>query len=342
MFKNVLAEKQRELESCAKLLQETEMDEFQYYKVLEEYKALEDDFLKVYYQLRKLNEKRFEKITFEKRKKLHKLVLGAYMASNKFNGLSYEILSDKREDTDRPIIYVPTHVGMFDIQVISAAIKDHYYLLSGDYEHIQGTFHETFLGLNGVFYFNETVKEDRRAASNQMIDYLKNERGNLMYFIEGTWNLTPNLLMLPCYWGIVDVAKKGNAIISPIAAAQYGKHFKIKIGENFDMSHYGEGNKEKTRAITDLRDTLATLQWDICATNCTKRKEIASNEWDNYVAERFREWPYFNQEYIDSLVFKPKDVVKREEAYQFVKKMQPNKNNQFLYGKNLIDNMFDI
>ena len=31
-----------------------------------------------------------------------------------------------------------------------------------------------------------------------------------MYFIEGTWNLTLNLPMLPCYWGIFDIAKKVN------------------------------------------------------------------------------------------------------------------------------------
>ena len=30
------------------------------------------------------------------------------------------------------------YVGKYDIEVISEAIKEHYYLLSGDYEHIQG------------------------------------------------------------------------------------------------------------------------------------------------------------------------------------------------------------
>ena len=68
-----------------------------------------------------------------------------------------------------------------------------------------------------------------------------------MYFPEGTWNLSSNLPMLPCYWGIVDVAKKGNAIIIPVAADQYGKHFKINVGKNIDMNLYGDTKEEKTR-----------------------------------------------------------------------------------------------
>lgn len=64
-----------------------------------------------------------------------------------------------------------------------------------------------FLALNGVIFFNETVKEDRRSATERMIRLLQ-EGGNL----------SPNLLMLPCYWGIVDIARQGGAVIVPVAA----------------------------------------------------------------------------------------------------------------------------
>lgn len=142
--------------------------------------------------------------------------------------------------------------------------------------------------------------------------YQENDRtlkanGNLMYFIEGTWNLTPNLPMLPCYWGIVDIAKEGNAIIVPVACEQYGKKFKVNIGENFDMNNYGEGNEEKSRAIGDLRDTLSTLKWEIWESEePLKREELNGDEWDKYVEQRFSEWPYFNKEYIKDLVYRPK------------------------------------
>lgn len=73
---------------------------------------------------------------------------------------------------------------------------------------MQETIDAAFLALNGVFYFNEKVKEDRKAVCDKMIDHLK-QCGNLMYFPEGTWNLSPNLPVLPCYWGIIDIARAG-------------------------------------------------------------------------------------------------------------------------------------
>lgn len=246
------------------------------------------------------------RLTLRTRRRLHKFVLLIFRIKNWISGFRYEIIKDDRTITNRPIIYALTHIGKFDIEVSAVGIRDHFYILSGDYEHLQGTIDGTFLLVNGVFYFNEIVKEDRRAVSKKMIEHLK-DGGNLMYFPEGTWNLSPNLPVLPCYWGIVDVAQAGNAIIVPVAVEQYDKHFKIRIGENFDMRTYGADISEKLNAINTLRDILATLKWEIWETEPQlKRCEIGNEEWNKYIDSRFREWPYFNLEYINSLILKPK------------------------------------
>jgi len=265
------------------------------------------EFFKVYYELRKKDENSFfGRLTLRARQRLHKFVLLVFRIKNRISGFSYEIIKDDRNNTSRPIIYALTHIGKFDIEVSAVGIREHFYILSGDYEHLQGTVDGTFLLVNGVFYFNEIVKEDRKAVSKKMIEHLKGG-GNIMYFPEGTWNLSPNLPVLPCYWGIVDVAQAGNAIIVPIAVEQYGKHFKIRIGENFDMRTFGSDVTEKLNAINTLRDILATLKWEIWETEPQlKRCEIDNNEWNKYMDNRFREWPYFNLEYIDSLILKPK------------------------------------
>ena len=156
-----------------------------------------------------------------------------------------------------------------------------------------------------------------------------------MYFPEGTWNMTPNLPMLPCYWGIVDVAQKSNAVIVPVAADQYGKKFKIKIGSNFDMSIYGNTKEEKAKAITDLRDVLSTLKWEIWETELQMRSNLQGNEWKQYCVDRFREWPYFSLEYIDGLIFKPKGVVTAKEAYSHLDTLVPSAANAFLFNKRL-------
>lgn len=323
---NILAEKQKKMYD--ENLTEEERNE------------AEKDFFDTYYKLRSIEEKRLDKLSLEQRKKLHGLILGIYKLKNRLGGFSYEIINNKKTYTDRPVIFAVTHIGKFDIEVVSEAIKEHYYLLSGDYEHIQGIIDSPFLAMNGVIYFNEKDKNDRKQVSSKMIDHL-NDGGNLMYFIEGTWNITPNLPMLPCYWGIVDIAKKGNAIIVPVACEQYGKHFKVNIGENFDVLNYGNNVEDKSIAINDLRDTLATLKWEIWESeDILIRSELKGDEWKKYVADRFKEWPYFNEEYIDGLVYKPKNVTERDEVYAPIKKLVPNKNNAFLFNKRLSNNAF--
>ena len=123
------------------------------------------------------------------------MILFIYCIKNRLGGFSYEALNDLRSETEHPVIYAVTHVGKFDIEVGSEAICVHYYLLSGDYEYLQDTFDATFLALNGVIYFNEHVKEDGHSVVKQMIDLLRGG-GNLIYFLEGTWNMTPNLPVL--------------------------------------------------------------------------------------------------------------------------------------------------
>ena len=296
----------------------------------QEYAIKQKEFLELYYKLRKNEETAwYSKLSLEQRRKLHPVILTLYKIKNRLGGFSYQVLGDERSITDRPIIYVVSHVGKFDVEVVSEAIQEHYYLLSGDFEHIQGILDVPFLGLNGVFYFNEKVKEDRKFVSQKMIHHLCSG-GNLMYFIEGTWNITPNLPMLPCYWGIVDIAKAGNAIIVPVAAEQYGKLFKIKIGKNFDMKEYGDGNIEKTRAIEDLRDTLATLKWDIWETERIARKDISAHYWEEYVNDRFKEWPYFNEAYIQGLIYKPKGVYTEEEVFAPIKALIPKEKKEYI------------
>lgn len=299
----------------------------------EEQERRREAFFSHYYELRKREEKRwYSRLTLRQRQRLHRLILFVYRAKNRLGGFTHEVIGDRRSKTERPVIFAVTHVGKFDIEVVSEAIRSHYYLLSGDYEHIQGIIDAPFLALNGVIYFNENVKDDRRSATERMIRLLR-EGGNLMYFPEGTWNLTPNLPMLPCYWGIVDIAKQGGAVVIPVAAEQYGKHFKINIGENFDMNAYGEGTAEKARAIADLRDVLATLKYEIWETVPAKRETLAADEWDTYIKERFREWPYFNLEYIAGLIYRPKGITPPEEAFAHLQTLIPSRANAFLLRK---------
>ncbi|MDE6138434.1 MAG: hypothetical protein K2F57_03085 [Candidatus Gastranaerophilales bacterium] len=141
-----------------------------------EYNQRFEDFKKIYFELRKKEDKRLaNKLSLKQKQKLHPVLLLLYKLVNRLNGLSYEIINDRLKKSNKSIIFAVTHVGKFDIQIVTEAIKEHYFLLSGDYEHIQGSFDAPFLALNGVLYFNENVKSDRKAVSEKMINLLKND-----------------------------------------------------------------------------------------------------------------------------------------------------------------------
>ena len=301
---------------------------------VDEYAEREKQFLRLYYDLREKEDNRLlNKLTLKQKQALHGMILNIYRIKNRLGGFSYEVIGDKREHTMLPRIFAVTHIGKFDIEVVSEAIREHYYLLSGDFEHIQGIVDAPFLAMNGVIYFNERVKEDRRAASKKMIAHLRN-KGNLLYFPEGTWNLSPNLPVLPCYWGIIDVAREGGAVIIPIAAEQYGKHFVINIGRNFHVSKYEPTTEGKSDAIAALRDVLATLKWEIWEHGpIGERSRIREGEWKQYVEERLHEWPYFTMDYINSMTYSPKNVARPQDVFAPVMELKWKKETAFLFEK---------
>ncbi|MGN0649167.1 MAG: lysophospholipid acyltransferase family protein [Oscillospiraceae bacterium] len=318
-----------------------------------------NDYLKKYHQLKEKNEKRFiSRLTFEQRRSIHGALIKMVSLMNRLSGLTYEIIHDRRVNTSSPIIFAPTHIGFYDIQIVLEAIKDHAYLLTNAFDYLQGTFDNIALSLNGVFYFNSTIKEERKVVSGKMINHLQNG-GNILYFPEGEWNYSPNLLILPLYWGIIDVARKGNAMIVPIAVNQYGKHFKINIGELFDVRQYDNSDIGKADAIADLREIMASLKYEIFETqNISRGRDIPHDFWNTFLLERFAEMPMiklqtarefaksderfsdvqsafikYNLECIERNIFKPKAIISREKAFSHLNDITPSLNCAFLFSK---------
>lgn len=301
----------------------------------EERKKREKEFYELYYKTREKDEHSFlGRLSLKTRQRLHKFIFFIFVIKNRISGFTCKVIKDEREKTERPVIFAPTHVGKFDIEVSAVGIKDHFYLLSGDYENLQGIIDGKFLLVNGVIFFNEKVKSDRIEVACRMIGHLKSG-GNLMYFPEGAWNLKPELPVLPCYWGIVDIAQKSNAIVVPVAIEQYGKRFKINIGKNIDMLKYGFNDTEKSKAITELRDAMATLKWEIWETEPhLKRNELKGDEWDRYVETRLSEWN-FTLEHINDLIYKEKNVCLQQEVFEHLNNIVPTPKTAFLFNKNL-------
>lgn len=259
----------------------------------------------------------------------------------------------------KPVIYAITHIDKYDYQVVSEAIKEHQYPFAGDPETMYRTLDGTFLELNGVIYCDTESKEDRHIAKETAIETLK-QGHNLLIYPEGVWNLTSNLLMLPLFPGIIEMARETGCDIVPVAIERYDKEYKINIGSEFDVNSYLKSGLTEDEIRIKLRDEMATLKWDIMQTiprlstaedgYCnTARSELGEydEELEKFQTERLKEWsnpktgePYYNKDIIKERTYREKDtytgfrVSLPEDAFSYMKKIKLNKNNSFIFAKN--------
>lgn len=287
-------------------------------------------YQKYYYYLRNAYEKsKMNNLSLSTRKKLHPFLLAVIKLRNRFNGYHHTVIGDEREETNRPKIFAITHIGKADIEVVSEALKEHYYLLCGDFESAHDTVDGLFLGLNGVIYFNEKNKEDRHNVKKRMVATLK-MGGNIMYFPEGTWNLTASLPINQFYMGIIDVAIEANAIIIPVAIEQYDKNFISKVGKNFDVLNYGK--ERKGEALSELRDRMATLKWEIWSSvPSLTRKNIPDGYYERFINEKIGEWSLTLEDFIEA-IYKNAQITPPDEVFKPIRELEYKKETAFLWG----------
>lgn len=242
-----------------------------------------------------------------------------------------------RKNIAGPVIFVPTHIGKFDIEVVYACIKTHALLLSGTEDRMHGTMDGWFLGKCGVNYVARENKKDR---ANSVIKMQRDlEHGvDLLWFIEGTWNLSENRLLYPVSWASVKLAGQCNATIVPIGLNQLGKEIYVKFGEPVRISK----EQDYSEAILDLKDALATLKWDIFEYVKETRKDgfitrttLDENYWSDYLIKRVKEWPKTDLLEEMEYVFRPKGVYSAEEVFAPIRALEIKKENAFLFDKRI-------
>lgn len=233
-----------------------------------------------------------------------------------------------------PVIFSITHIGMYDVEICLQVIRKHVYMLSADEEAMYRTFDGSFFNANGVIYVDPEDKEDRKIALQTAIKFLK-KRKSLLWMPEGIWNLSPNYVVLPMHYGIIEAAAAAHALIVPIGIEQYdradGIHFIVNIGRVFEPSKYidGELTKEKKIELCEkLRSQMASLK--IETWEHRSRASIESNYYDQFIGKRIREWPYYTMDKIHQREFNPNKLIKSEEVFAFLNKIEISKHNAFL------------
>ena len=135
------------------------------------------------------------------------------------------------------------------------------------------------------------------------------------------------------YAGTAEIAIETDSDIVPVALVRNGNDYYMNIGENIDVSGYSvEGKYE---VIHLLRDTLATLVWEIIEQlPVTRRGDIAPDYYEDvFLKEMFADNGNYTYtvEDVKSTLLNPKNVVAPDDVFAFEGKLQPKKENAFLF-----------
>jgi len=85
-----------------------------------------------------------------------------------------------------------------------------------------------FFNLLGAIWVDRKNKKETAKVKDKILRYLKRGQ-SILWFPEGTWNLTENMLMLPMRWGIIEVAHKADGQIIPMAIRYDRKNKKCQV-----------------------------------------------------------------------------------------------------------------
>lgn len=240
-------------------------------------------------------------ISIKLKKLIHPLLLTLSSAKVKYDLIGLNSIEDIEsiKNTNRPIIFACNHGTSFDIPTAFKIIKEHTLILLAKQR--LGFVDELFFNLNGVIFVDRKDKIDTNLSKKAMIDSLKSKR-NILMFPEGTWNMTDSNLMLDMKWGIIGVAKEANALIVPMALDYDRDNMicKYKIGEALDVS-----NMSNIEGITTVRDSIATLKWDIYETKILMERNKINLEKEREKLMMFvKEYKPLDYDYEKSVVFK--------------------------------------
>ena len=245
-------------------------------------------------------------------------------------GKRLAVLRDNRKPTHRPVIFCPTHIGGVDIEMSFLAIKTPCWLVLGNPHELYKDINGMMLQMNGWIPLDILQKPDRTAAKAQMKALLQ-KGGNLLLFPEGIQNIIPNALVGHLYAGAVDLAITCGAEIVPIAIARNGEKYYFILGEN--ICYDGCSYEDRFLLTEELRNHMATLKWEIIEQlPPLKRGDLPESAYNDFVKTVIT----MNTEYtltVDDIraeAFHPKGITEPEEAYAFMDRLVPCRENMFL------------
>ena len=210
-------------------------------------------------------------------------------------------------------IFACTHIGENDLENIYESIGRSCWWFVGDpgfmYKDISGL----LTWLNGCIFLDLPHRDDCHIAFYRAVELLK-DGGSLMIFPEGARNGSENLPVLKLFPGTARMAIQTGVKIIPVGIEQYEKRFVIKFGDNICPEEF----ESEENLNVALRDTLASLKWDIWENEgIQKRNHIPENYKEMFYNDFERKiYPYDTLETIERAKYRSKEEQEYLKVYE--------------------------
>lgn len=186
---------------------------------------------------------------------------------------------------DETYIFVSNH--SFDEDIVSGLgnIDRNAWLLNGSTHQLKYNSQMYAAWVNGMIYVSRISDKSRKDSVKKMLRILNN-KSSIFMFPEGGWNNTENLLMQPLFSGPWILAKETGCKVVPFVSFNEhdDRNIYIRVADPLDI-----GSMEKEKALTILRDQMATMIWKIME----EHFEIADRSqlsYERFMDERRKEY----------------------------------------------------
>lgn len=259
--------------------------------------------------------------------------------------------------TDKTIIFVNTHRFKPDFEKITIKTKRPSFVIASDFKNSYGTISGWYFNTRPTIFVDPYAKEDKANSYEMMKKYLKAGL-DCTIFPEAAWNLSENKPVLETFFGSVKAALETDSILVCTAIERYGKKYILNRSKEIDLNDivrkyidydfskldYG---CEESRVLAQtilcecnqlMRDTMATLLWEIWEDETIKhgvikRSEIAPDYWERFIASLVSEWPGYRMQDNVEQRYHSKFEIELGYIKQDLNNIQPNICNAFWFDK---------
>lgn len=264
---------------------------------------------------------------------MHRILVPGVVLERKLKKRKLTLLGDRRtcRKSKVPTIYASGHVGGCDVETAFEALRDPCFLFMGDPGPVYRSFDGLMLALNGIIALETRDKTDRNIAKERGIALLK-QGGSLLIYPEGAWNITENEPIMKLFPGTAVFALKTGADIVPMALERYGDHYYANIGAEI---HYADIKGKDPKTVTaELRDTLATLKWEIWEHHgLHRRADLPPDYAEKEFYPMFAPVMGYGFQDADETRYRDKHQTTPAEAFQHLQAIQPRCETAFLFRK---------